>query len=52
MVVESDRTSQTTVRRALETIEMCPTVLMLLNKAKRSEIGSYYDYGRYAAATS
>jgi exopolysaccharide/PEP-CTERM locus tyrosine autokinase len=54
MVVESDRTSQTSVTRALETIQMCPTVLMLLNKAQRSEIGRYYGYGygygKYPAA--
>ena len=54
MVVESDRTSQTAVVRAIETIETCPIVLMVLNKAPRSEIGGYYGYGygygSYAAA--
>jgi receptor protein-tyrosine kinase len=54
MVVESDRTTQTSVTRALETIQSCPTVLMLLNKAQRSEIGRYYaygyGYGKYPAA--
>ena len=51
MVVESDRTSQTAVTRAIETIESCPIVLMVLNRAPRSEIGSYYGYGygNYAA---
>jgi len=51
MVVESDRTSQTAVMRAIETIESCPIVLMVLNRAPRSEIGSYYGYGysSYAA---
>jgi receptor protein-tyrosine kinase len=53
MVVESDRTSQTAVMRAIETIESCPTVLMVLNKAPRSEVGTYYGYGyRSYAATS
>ena len=47
MVVESDRTSQTAVMRALETVESCPMVLMVLNKAPRSEVGSYYGYGGY-----
>ena len=45
MVVESDRTSQTAVMRAIETIESCPIVLMVLNRAPRSEIGNYYGYG-------
>jgi len=51
MVVESDRTSQTAVMRAIETIESCPIVLMVLNRAPRSEIGNYYGYGysSYAA---
>jgi receptor protein-tyrosine kinase len=51
MVVESDRTSQMAVTRAIETIESCPIVLMVLNRALRSEIGNYYGYGysSYAA---
>ena len=50
MVVEADRTSQSTVMRALETIESCPVVLMMLNKAPRSEVGGgYYGYGAYGA---
>jgi protein-tyrosine kinase len=52
MVVESDRTSQTAVIRAIETIESCPVVLMVLNKAPRSEIGGYYGYGYKSYATS
>ena len=51
MVVESDRTTQTAVTRALETVESCPTVLMVLNKAPRSEVGGYYEYSKYAAST-
>jgi protein-tyrosine kinase len=51
MVVEADSTSQTAVTRAIETIESCPIVLMVLNRAPRSEIGNYYGYGygNYAA---
>ena len=51
MVVEAGRTTQTAVTRALETVESCPAVLMVLNKAPRSEVGGYYDYSKYAAAT-
>ena len=34
MVVEADVTTQTAVTQALETIESCPIVLMVLNKAR------------------
>jgi protein-tyrosine kinase len=30
--------------QALTTIEACPVVLPLLNKASFSEVGSYYGY--------
>ena len=49
MVVEADVTSQSTVMNALETIENCPIVLMVLNKAPRTEVGGYYGYGAYGA---
>ena len=49
MVVESDRTTQAVLKQALETIESCPVVMMVLNKAARSEVGSYYGYG-YSAS--
>jgi len=45
MVVEADNTTQLAVKRALETVENCPVVLMVLNKSARSEVGSYYGYG-------
>ena len=51
MVVEADVTTQATVLKALETIENCPVVLMVLNKAARTEVGGYYGYGFYGATT-
>jgi len=51
MVVEADVTTQATVLKALETIENCPVVLMVLNKAPRTEVGGYYGYGFYGATT-
>jgi exopolysaccharide/PEP-CTERM locus tyrosine autokinase len=51
MVVEADRTTQVLVKHALETIESCPVVMMVLNKAPRPEVGSYYGQ-HYAAAAS
>ena len=44
LVVEAERTPQKTVAQALATIESCPTVMPLLNKASHSEIGFYYGY--------
>jgi receptor protein-tyrosine kinase len=49
MVVEADSTVQGTVAQALETVENCPIVLMVLNKATRTNLGSYYGYGAYGA---
>jgi len=51
MVVEADRTTQSLVKHALETIETCPVVMMVLNKAPRPEVGSYYGQHYYAAAS-
>jgi protein-tyrosine kinase len=48
MVVEADRTTQALVKHALETIESCPVVMMVLNKAPRSDVGSYYAQRYYA----
>jgi hypothetical protein len=45
MVVAADSTRQQTVDHALETIERCPIVQMLLNKAEKTEVGNYYGYG-------
>jgi protein-tyrosine kinase len=43
-VVAADATSQHTVRQALATIENCEVVLMMLNKAAKTDVGSYYRY--------
>ena len=47
MVVAADATSQHAVNQALATIEGCEIVLMVLNKASRTDVGTYYGY--YAA---
>ena len=52
MVVEADRTPQALVQHALETIEKCPLVMMVLNKAPRPEVGSYYGYDYHSSATA
>jgi receptor protein-tyrosine kinase len=52
MVVEADRTTQALVKHALETIESCPVVMMVLNKAPHPEIGSYYGHNYYSSATA
>jgi len=52
MVVQADRTTQVLVKHALETIESCPVVMMLLNKAPRPEVGSYYGQHYYSVAAS
>lgn len=44
MVVAADSTSQHAVTQALSTIENCEVVLMTLNKASRSDVGTYYGY--------
>lgn len=49
MVVEADGTTQAAVKQALETIESCPVVLMVLNKMSRSRVGSYYGYSGYGS---
>jgi exopolysaccharide/PEP-CTERM locus tyrosine autokinase len=44
MVVAADATSQHAVTQALATIEGCEVVLMVLNKARKSDVGTYYGY--------
>lgn len=44
VVVESERTSQSSVLQAMATLETCPVVMTVLNKIERSEVGSYYGY--------
>lgn len=40
-VVEADRTAQATINEALSTIESCPVVMTVLNKARRTADASY-----------
>jgi exopolysaccharide/PEP-CTERM locus tyrosine autokinase len=44
MVVAADATSQHAVNQALATIESCDIVMMVLNKASRTDVGTYYGY--------
>ena len=44
MVVAADSTSQHAVTQALATIEGCEVVMMVLNKASRTDVGAYYGY--------
>lgn len=44
MVVAADVTRQHAVNLALETIEDCEIVLMMLNKADKTDVGTYYGY--------
>jgi receptor protein-tyrosine kinase len=44
MVVAADATSQHAVNQALATVEACEIVLMVLNKASRTDVGTYYGY--------
>ncbi len=46
MVVEADRTTQSTVTTALAMIENCPVVMTLLNKVDASQ-AAYGSYGQY-----
>jgi receptor protein-tyrosine kinase len=46
MVVAADATSHHAVTQALATIETCDVVLMALNKARQTEVGTYYGYYR------
>ena len=52
LVVEADRTPQSTVSDALATLESCPVVMTLLNKATSSEAGSYYGSRSYPGSRS
>jgi len=44
MVVAADATSQHAVNQALTTVEGCEIVMMVLNKASRTDVGAYYGY--------
>lgn len=43
-VVEAEQTAQSTVQEALSTIEACPVVMAVLNKASTRGEGYYYSY--------
>ncbi len=44
MVVAADSTTRSAVNLALATVESCEIVLMMLNKASKTDVGSYYSY--------
>lgn len=44
VVVEADRTTHGALETALATVESCPVVLTMLNKAAASDVGAYYGY--------
>ena len=44
MVVAADVTTQHAVNQALTAIASCEIVMMMLNKARKTEVGSYYGY--------
>lgn len=43
-VVEADRTAQATINEALATVESCPIVMTVLNKARRTASDAPYGY--------
>lgn len=48
VVVEAERTTHGNLETALGTVESCPIVMTMLNKASASDVGSYYGYYGYA----
>jgi receptor protein-tyrosine kinase len=44
VVVEADRTTHGSLKSALALLENCPVVMTMLNKARRTDVGSYYGY--------
>ena len=44
MVVAANSTTQHAVSQALATVESCDIVLMMLNKASKTDVGDYYEY--------
>lgn len=44
VIVEAERTTHRAVAEALGTIESCPVVMTVLNKAMRSHVSQYYGY--------
>lgn len=47
IVVEAERTTHGALESALSTVEACPVVHTLLNKARADDVGSYYGYYGY-----
>jgi len=47
LVVEAERTTQQTVKEALQQIEACDVVNLVYNKARAHSGGGYYGYGYY-----
>lgn len=47
VVVEAERTTHGALESALATVESCPVVMTMLNKAPETESGSYYGYYGY-----
>lgn len=48
VVVEAERTTHGVLESALSTVDTCPLVYTLLNKASESKVGSQYGYGAYS----
>jgi hypothetical protein len=44
MVVAANSTTRHAVSQALATVENCDIVLMMLNKASKTDVGDYYGY--------
>ena len=44
MVVAANSTTRHAVDQALATVENCDIVLMMLNKASKTDVGTYYGY--------
>lgn len=49
VVVEAERTTANALKQALTSIEQCPVVMTMLNKARASDAGPYYGYGYHYA---
>ena len=50
VVVEAERTLQSSVQQTLAALDPCPVVLPVLNKISRSEVGAHYGYYEPAKA--
>lgn len=47
LVVEAEKTTQQTVKEALQQIEACDVINLIYNKARAHSGGGYYGYGYY-----